>query len=401
MIQELSISSVIEAPEAADAPRPLAAPVCLGRVVHMTSVHTPYDNRILHKECAALALAGYSVTLIAARQGGGSEVISGVHIRYVQLPKSRPHRFLFTIPSVFFAALQEDASIYHLHDPELMPAGALLALLGKKSIYDIHEDYAASVRCKHWIPAPFRAFASFAVKACEHLLGGLCSYSIAATPVIGAQQARKRIALVQNFPKQQEMNLPAGVPYSNRAPLCVYIGALSTDRGLVEMIQSVENLQARIPVSLTLAGAFNRGADSNSGIQDFPASVQYAGVLSRPQVGQLLGRARIGLVVLHPTGNYINSQPTKLYEYMSAGIPVIASDFPIWRNVVESANCGILVDPMGTKAIAAAIEWLLANPQEAEAMGLLGKAAVQQHYNWENEAASLLNVYQQLMQEAR
>jgi glycosyltransferase involved in cell wall biosynthesis len=103
--------------------------------------------------------------------------------------------------------------------------------------------------------------------------------------------------------------------------------------------------------------------------------------------------------VLHPTSAYLEAQPTKLYEYMSAGIPVVASNYPLLREIVEGYGCGLSVDPMDPAAIAQAIQWLLQHPQEAEEMGKRGRQVVLQRYNWEQEAVVLRNVYQELLKD--
>jgi glycosyltransferase involved in cell wall biosynthesis len=124
--------------------------------------------------------------------------------------------------------------------------------------------------------------------------------------------------------------------------------------------------------------------------------VEHLGLLDRPQVAQLLARAKIGMVLLHPTANYLNAQPVKLFEYMSVGLPVIASDFPLWRGIVESAGCGLLVDPLDPVTIARALVWLLRHPAEAREMGRNGERAVAEKYNWERESESLVSAYAHL-----
>jgi len=366
------------------------------KVVHLTSVHYPFDNRIFHKECSTLVAAGYDVTLIAASaEGDGMQ--KGVRLRALKLPRNRFERFLRTIPQVYSAALEEDAAIYHYHDPELMPVGALLRLNGKKVIYDVHEDYAGSMAGKQWIPGIFRGVASVGVRFCERAFTIFCSRIIVATPTIAGMFPSSKVTLVQNFPWMGELYTEDSIPYADREPIVAHVGALSQDRGLVEMTKAVELVSAVRPVKLVLAGKVAPGAGQGIDQEHWNGLVEYVGMLTRPQVAGLLARARIGIVTLHPTQNYINSQPTKLYEYMSAGIPVVASDFPVWRQIVEPSGCGILVDPLDPKAIANALEWLLAHPTEAGEMGHRGRLAVNDRYSWEREGARLVEAYSKLL----
>lgn len=365
------------------------------RVVHLTSVHYSFDNRIFYKECATLAEAGYDVTLIAPN-AEGDVVRRGVRLRALKPPRNRFERAFRTIPQVYRAAIEEDAEIYHYHDPELMPVGALLRLHGKRVIYDVHEDYAGSMAGKKWIPKLFRGIASWGVKFSERVFAVRCSRIIVATPTIAGFFPASMVTLVQNFPWIRELVIEDAVPYAEREPIVAHVGYLSRDRGLVEMAKAVELVSARLPVKLVLAGKVIAGGGEGIEHERSEGLIEHAGMLTRPQVAGLLARSRVGIVTLHPTRNYVNSQPTKLYEYMSAGIPVVASDFPGWRQLVEQANCGLLVDPLDPNAIANALEWLLTHPAEAEEMGRRGLLAVHERYNWEREGEALVHAYAKL-----
>jgi glycosyltransferase involved in cell wall biosynthesis len=126
--------------------------------------------------------------------------------------------------------------------------------------------------------------------------------------------------------------------------------------------------------------------------------VQYLGVLDRPSVANLLSRVRLGLLVLQPEPNFVNARPIKLFEYMAAGIPVIASDFPLWSQIIGEAGCGLLVDPHDPQAIARAMEYLLSHDAEAEAMGRRGRKAACELYNWDTQERVLLKFYSDLLE---
>ncbi|MGQ9498496.1 MAG: glycosyltransferase, partial [Desulfotomaculales bacterium] len=164
-----------------------------------------------------------------------------------------------------------------------------------------------------------------------------------------------------------------------------------------EMVTAMTLLPEALGVRLVLAGKFVPPFLEDE-VRQLPGweRVDFRGWQDRAAVARLLGEARAGLVVLYPEPNYVEAQPNKLFEYMSAGLPVIASDFPLWRDIVEEAGCGLLVDPLDPAAIAQAIQWILEHPKEAEAMGRRGQKAVFDRYNWDTEAAKLLAFYRRL-----
>lgn len=366
------------------------------KVVHLTSVHYAFDTRIFHRECRSLALAGYDVTLIAPHSEG-DQLLNGVKLRAVKLPFDRRERMTHTIWTVYKTALHENADVYHFHDPELLPVGALLRMRGKKTIYDVHEDYKGTMEGKQWLPSVLQRPAALAVSVCESTLGRACDRIIAATPTIAKKFRPQKTRLVQNYPWLHELQSRDAPPYEKRDAIAIFVGWLGDHSGIDSMKKAIELVSEKNKVKLLIGGKLKPGALATFDTEAKSEWVEYLGFLSRPQVAKLISRARMGIVTVLPLPSYVNAQPTKMFEYMSGGLPVIASDFPVYRRIVESANCGILVDPQNPKAISEAIVWLMQNPSQAYEMGQNGKRAVSEKYNWELEAKTLIATYEELL----
>ena len=127
--------------------------------------------------------------------------------------------------------------------------------------------------------------------------------------------------------------------------------------------------------------------------------VKFIGRINREQVNELYGSARAGICIYQPAANHFEAQPIKMFEFMAAGLPVIASNFALWRDIIESAQCGICVDPQNADAVKRACEKLICNPQEAELLGKNGRVAVEEKYNWHVEEATLLSLYEEIVNE--
>jgi hypothetical protein len=291
-------------------------------------------------------------------------------------------------------ALQLGADIYHFHDPELLPAGLALQRKGKKVIYDAHELLPASILTKHYLPGLSRWVAAHLIGRYERFVAKRLSAVVAATPVIAdrLRQVQPRTEVVANFPKMTEVDIEPPA-WGTRDSVVCYQGAISWERGLREMVAAVTQADSR----LLLAGAFSDEMDC-AAVRRLPGweDVEELGTLDKPELWTMMRRCRAGLVLFHPCPNHTEAQPNKLFEYMAAGLPVVASNFPLWRELVEGHRCGRCVDPQDPQAIADVIRWLLDHPEEAEAMGWRGRDAVREHFNWGNEADKLLVLYESL-----
>jgi glycosyltransferase involved in cell wall biosynthesis len=378
-------------PDIPERPTPLPPPAM--KVVHLTSAHPVFDARIFQRECRSLARLGYEVVLIAPHQC--DEIVDGVDIRHVQPHPNRLLRMTSTTLGVYRRALREKADVYHFHDPELILAGLLLRMAGRRVIYDIHEDLPRTIAGKFYFPGWCRPPIKWAAESLENLACRSFSGLVAATPTIAERfyRVNSRTTVVCNFPVLDDMPTPA-VRWEDRQMSVAYIGNITVERGIIELVKALSLLPADSPARLLLAGKFwPESLHQQLAQLRGWGRVDYVGLVSPKKIPSLLARVRAGLVVLAPQENYLRSMPIKLFEYMAAGIPVIASNFPFWRQIVEGAQCGVLVDPTNPPAIAQAICSLLTSPERAQEMGTRGRKAAEITFNWKNQEPRLRALY--------
>lgn len=367
------------------------------RVVHLTSVHPRNDVRIFFKECRSLAAAGYEVFLVVA-DGQGPALVDGVQIVDAGLRSAgRSGRAFLTAPRVFAAAKRLRADIYHFHDPELMPWGLLLRLSGAKVVYDTHEHLPEDILCKHYLPALLRRPVSYVAGHGELLASRGMSAVVGATPHILHRFPETVIrAGVYNYPRAEESRQSRS--WEARDLQACYVGGISINRGVRELVAAAALCQTRI----VFAGPLWDGLTiAELGAMPGWGRVTYQGIIPREGVAEVMGRSRVGVVTFLPTASHLNALPNKMFEYMSAGIPVVASDFPLWREIVAATGSGLCVDPADPAAIAAAIDRLAGDAEFGAACGLNGARAVAGEFNWSAQAQKLLDLYQQLQRQRK
>jgi glycosyltransferase involved in cell wall biosynthesis len=364
------------------------------KIVQLTSVHSPFDLRILTKECASLARFGYDVVLIARHPQ--DEQAGEVRIKGVSSPSVRLGRFVFCNMRMFREALRQNAEVYHFHDPELILLGLLLRIKGKKVVYDLHEDLPRTIRAKFYIPSLLRPPLASLIELIENAACRKFTGLVPATPAIAERfsSINTNIAIVRNYPIIEDITPLSPVSWKDRDRAVIYAGGITRERGIFEMVEAMSLLSQDLGVRLKLPGRFWSKTVRDEAVQ-LPGwdKVDEFGWVGRKQMSELLRRSRVGLMVLHPSPNHLRSEPVKLFEYMCAAMPVIVSDFPLWREIVGGAKCGLIVPPANAGAIAQAIDYLFSHPEEAEEMGRRGREAVTKLYNWNTEELQLFRFY--------
>ena len=304
------------------------------KICILTSVHPAFDVRIFHKEAKTLVNAGYEVTIIA--QYVRNETVDGIKIIALPKPRNRFCRFFSTF-KVLKLALPIKVEIYHFHDPELLPAALVLKLLGKKVIYDVHEDVPKSILSRDWLPKIIRKPVSILVNCFEKLSALRFDYLITATPSIKNNFKIHKVIDIKNYPiinstllKNKSRGLiyqahgsDKSDPYKVRTKGCytlIYAGGLERNRGIKEIIQATELINPKYRIKLVLAGEFtnNNFQEECQNLEGWKKT-EFLGWLKYEEVFDYLLNADIGFVCFYPEPNHIKALPNKLFEYMVAG----------------------------------------------------------------------------------
>jgi glycosyltransferase involved in cell wall biosynthesis len=339
----------------------------------------------------------YDVSLIAVHPV--NEVVDGIRIIPFKRIHNRSVRVALGWLLMFFKAIRVNARIYHLHDPELIPCGLLLRLLGKKIILDIHENIAEDIFDKPWIKYPrraYRIFHFFEKLACRYF------YILLAENSYEKRYSRlaKRYAVVLNYCEVDFFTPFVKREYKQELNL-YYIGIILENRCILQIIEAMELLRAEgYDPQFHCVGELY--SDLERKIRYLPyynsiePSLHFYGRKSLEEGYALAPKMDIGLCLIRPMKNSVESYPTKLFEYMAVGLPVITSNFQLYKGVIEAKNCGICIDPLQTVDLKNAIKTIHTDVKKSELMGKSGREAVKKFYNWESQTPILSKVYAEL-----
>lgn len=373
-----------------------------GRVVHLTTVHHPYDPRIYHKECTSLQKAGYEVTLIAQKAPIEAKENREINHIPVKTYGSRLKRMVLGSMEAYKKAKSLKADVYHFHDPELLPVGWLLKKKNNVVIYDIHEDYITSILQKDYLPKPLKKAIAFAYRYMEKFFARNMELCLAEKYYQDFYPSGTKIL---NYPTINDKLLNANQGDETPQDELLYTGNVSHVRGAIEHAK-IPSINHNVSVHFIGKCPGELAEEMKEVAGEHKSKLTFEGIdtfVEKEAIEDAYTSKRwlAGIALFPPTEHYKKKELTKFFEYMAAGLPVICSNFPVWEKFIERYECGITVDPFNETEINDAIEYLRTNPEVAKQMGEKGKQAVRLELNWDSQADKLVSWYDQLLSQGR
>jgi len=365
------------------------------KVCHITTAHSVFDERIYHKECITLKEAGYDVYLVGVYEKDIEA--NGIHIKALTSTKGRFKRIFFSTFVALKKALQTGAALYHFHDPELIPAGIVLKLLGKKVIYDIHEDVPKQIYAKDWLGNERnRNVISGLMSLLEKIVSRIYDGIISVSPEIADKYPEEKTALIRNFVILNIADKAKKIDLSNKNRIvCIYAGGLAKKRGIKDIIQAMHYLNGRFELLLLGPWENENFKKECAQLNGWPY-VNDLGCVRYQDVFNYVKSSDIGLVPYHPTG--IMAIPNKPFEYMACSLPLVMSNRSNWRTLFD--KCALFVDPQNPIDIAEKIQ-MLEDDSMRKSLGNAGRYLVENEYSWEREGQELIKFYQKFSDTAR
>ncbi len=354
------------------------------RALVVTVVHHPEDARIRHREIEALTAAGWSVTYAAPFASVGLEPTSGDPLlEAVDLPRSLGRRRVTALRAArsLLRRRGQQHDVVLLHDPELLVAAAGLSL--PPVVWDVHEDTAAAVTLKPWLPRPVRPVVAGAVRRAERL-------AERRVHLLLAEEAYRERFAGEHLVVPNTVYVPDSVPEPGTGA-AVYVGHLSLARGAAELVEVGRRLAEHTggAARLRVIGHADAAAAALLTAAGERGHVEWLGFLPSDAAMRVVDGAIAGLSLLHDEPNYRGSMPTKVLEYMAHGVPVVTTPLPLARDLVARSGGGVVVPFADAGAAADAVVALHDDAGRRRRLAAAGRRAARRH-DWRAQSPAFV-----------
>ena len=368
-------------------------------IIHISTVHPRSDTRIFLKQLISLSKKFSDVNLLVA-DGLGNEEVKNIKIIDFGKPLNRFERIAYKPFKIFNFLKNKNIEVIQIHDPELLPLALFLTWKGRKVIYDAHEDYRLDLLSREWIPRIFRRISAKLVGLIEDYIVSKISGTICATDSIEKRLKNKSqiSTVINNFPIIDEFSdIHKSEHMGARGKLRVcYVGAIAEERGLRPIVKALLDFHG--DVMLELGGTFtDRAFEDSLKNENGWQYVNYYGQISRKEMNEVFLKSDIGVITYFPLKSHLESQPNKIFECLSARLPIICSNFDHWKRLFKGYNCAYFVDPKNSESISEGISYFIENKLSINEMGLNARELVETKYSWESEEEKFLSFYKQII----
>jgi len=360
----------------------------------ITTVHDRFDGRIFHRQAITLKNAGYKITFLVPGNFNGIE--EGIHIISFPVMRNKYKRLLSNI-RIVRTALKLKADIYHFHDPDFILFGVALKWISKQVvIFDVHEDFSLVLLERDWIPKWLRKIYSTIYRFVEKSASKVFDGFITATDHIQTLFPKEKCIVVHNYPENNNIRLNQKNTISNSL---VYIGGLTPIRGIEEMLKAVVISRDKLSIEIHIYGQFTDMNYEKKIMSIFNHEyIHFHDVLPMNEMYQKVSQYSAGIICYLPLPNHIESMPNKIFEYMMLGLPIIGTNFPLWKKIIDENGCGLTCNSSNSKEISDCILSLFSDANELENKARTSSIVYNNHYSWENEKRVLLNFYSSILE---
>lgn len=368
------------------------------KIVHITDVHPRHDARILKRQAVSLAEAGHEVVLVTG-DGRPNEIYKGVKITsYSDQEMSKKERLglMFFKRKFLNYLLSFNADIYQFHDFEIIEIGRALKNKGKHVIFDSHENWLDIIPVQYTKTIVGRSLLKWILPLYYKRVVSQFDavFSVSPNMVDVLKKYNPRSYMVSNFPSIKGVE---SIEETVKENYFVYQGVVYRSSNQEAIVKAITDTAE--DVKYNIIGKMANEMRDRIGKVDKKKRVVLIDWIEKSKLDVIMKKSLGGFVILDyvPTccGKEGQLGSNKIFEYMLCGLPVICTDFILWKKlIIDKYKCGICVTPGDTEQIQKSIEWIIRNPKEAIEMGKRGREAVLKEFNWENELSTYLSYYQ-------